>query len=281
MLDLAAQMRDRRNAACTKISNKLASISYDLCESSNLQLTGADTVQGEPILIREVLPKDPERSRGKILLIGGIHGDELSSVSIVFKWFETTLQPDDFHWRIAPVLNPDGLLRLRAQRMNANGVDLNRNFPSPNWEEESRNYWIRETERNPRRYPGPAPLSEPESQWLAREIDRFEPDVIVAVHAPHHIVDFDGPQDPPERLGPLRLQLLGTYPGSLGRFAGVHLQIPVVTIELPRAGTLPTEQEQLAIWNDLVNWLGERDLDSSARIAQSESTEDDPAPPSR
>ena len=71
-----------------------------------------------------------------------------------------------FHWRVAPLVNPDGLLRERSQRMNDNGVDLNRNFPSPNWQEETRDYWIRRTSRNPRRYPGPGPLSEPESQWL-------------------------------------------------------------------------------------------------------------------
>jgi len=279
MLDLAMQMRHRRDAACERISNKLASISYELCRSSELQLSGARSIEGEPILVREVLPTDLDRSRARVLLIGGIHGDELSSISIVFKWFENSLEPTDFHWRISPVVNPDGMLRRRAQRMNANGVDLNRNFPTPNWEEESREYWIEQTDQNPRRYPGPSPLSEPETQWLAREIDRFKPDVIVSVHAPHHIVDFDGPENPPERLGPLRLQLLGTYPGSLGRFAGVQLQIPVVTIELPRAGTMPSAAEQQAIWHDLVSWLEEHhgdQLDGSATAEMADPDETGP-----
>jgi murein tripeptide amidase MpaA len=30
-----------------------------------------------------------------------------------------------------PVLNPDGMLAAKPRRVNANGVDLNRNFPTP------------------------------------------------------------------------------------------------------------------------------------------------------
>ena len=160
-----------------------------------------------------------------------------------------------FHWHVVPLVNPDGLLRPHSQRMNAHGVDLNRNFPTPNWLKESTEYWVNRTHRNPRRYPGPEPLSEPESQWLTKEIASFNPDVIVSVHAPYGILDFDGPRKAPEKLGHLYLNLLGTYPGSLGNYAGVVKRIPVVTIELPSAGTMPSPQETSRIWMDLVRWL--------------------------
>jgi len=194
------------------------------------------------------------------LLIGGIHGDEYSSVSVTFKWLTllNRFHSGLFHWRIAPMLNPDGLLRPKSQRMNSRGVDLNRNFPCPDWHSATKDYWERRTSKNPRRYPGEGPLSEPESKWLADEIERFKPDVIISVHAPHNILDFDGPPDPPERLGPLHLKLLGTYPGSLGRYAGVQNGLPVVTLELPSAGSMPSTQEQRSIWVDLVSWLKKR-----------------------
>jgi hypothetical protein len=194
---------------------------------------------------------------GRVLLLGGIHGDEYSSVSVVFKWLEKLDRNHSglFHWRVVPLLNPDGLLRKKSQRMNERGVDLNRNFPSFNWTKEASDYWIRRTGKNPRRYPGPTPLSEPESEWLYREIERFRPTVIVSVHAPSHVVDYDGPSAPPTRLGPLFLNLMGTYPGSLGRFAGVMMGLPVITIELPSAGIMPTEEQQNKIWNDLVGYL--------------------------
>ena len=239
-----------------------------------MALSGEHSVSGTPILVAEYPPVESRQPLGRVLLFGGIHGDEYSSVSIVFRWLETLdkFHSGLFHWRIVPLLNPDGLLRRDSQRMNEHGVDLNRNFPSPNWDVEAPAYWINRTYRNPRRYPGPSALSEPESRWLHDEIERFKPSVIVSVHAPSHVVDYDGPSDPPERLGPLYLKLMGTYPGSLGRFAGVHKRLPVVTIELPSAGIMPSPAEQEKIWMDLVRYLRtsvpKAERRSAARVAE-------------
>ncbi len=242
---------------CERIARKLSSVSLTDCLSRPLEPSGRHSVDGTPILLAEYPPLPTREPLGRVLLIGGIHGDEYSSVSIVFKWMAMLdrFHSGLFHWRVAPLMNPDGLLRKRSQRMNGRGVDLNRNFPSPNWLVEAEDYWVRRTSRNPRRYPGPAPLSEPESQWLYDEIESFRPAVIVSVHAPSHVVDYDGPSDPPRKLGPLYLKLMGTYPGSLGRYAGVHMGLPVVTIELPSAGIMPTMKEQNQIWVDLVRYL--------------------------
>ena len=88
-----------------------------------------------------------------------------------------------------------------------------------------------------------------------KEIESFDPDVIVSVHAPHGVVDYDGPEDGPYKLARLYLNLLGTFPGSLGNYAGVQKNIPVVTIELPYAGIMPSPAEISNIWTDLVRWL--------------------------
>ena len=242
---------------CKRISNKLASVSINDCHGRHLSQAQAYSSKGSPLLYKEYPPLARRKPLGKILLVGGIHGDEYSSVSIVFKWLKTLDEYHSglFHWRILPLMNPDGLLRKKSQRMNANGVDLNRNFPMQDWENATRDYWENVTKRNPRRYPGHAALSEPETQWLVNEIENFSPDVIVAVHAPHGIVDYDGPEDGPYKLGRLYLNLLGTYPGSLGNYAGVQTKIPVVTIELPYAGIMPKPSEVAHIWRDLVRRL--------------------------
>lgn len=251
---------DPLNATCRRIGGKLGSVTFEECLQIGLEPSGDSAVSGTPILLKEYPPLPVRQPRGRVLLIGGIHGDEYSSVTIVFKWMAILNRYHSglFHWRISPLMNPDGLLRRRSQRMNQNGVDLNRNFPCPNWHQATSDYWIRRTSRNPRRYPGDDPLSEPESRWLAAEIEEFRPDVIVSVHAPHGVLDFDGPPEAPERFGSLRLNLLGTYPGSLGRYAGVHKEIPVVTIELASAGIMPSGAEQRRIWLDLVRWLKKR-----------------------
>lgn len=242
---------------CRKLSNKLGSVRMSDCQGKGLDYAGGNSVAGLPIIVKEYPPIGDRKPLSRVLVIGGIHGDEYSSVSIMFKWMNilNRFHSGLFHWKMVPVMNPDGLLRKKSQRMNARGVDLNRNFPTPNWREESHKYWVYKTKRNPRRYPGPAPLSEPESQWLAEYIEEFKPDVIVSVHAPFGILDFDGPTSAPSKFGKLHLRLLGTYPGSLGNYAGKHQEIPVVTVELPYAGIMPTNREIRRIWVDLVRWL--------------------------
>ncbi len=255
---------------CSRISNKLASVGNKECLKQELILSDGYSVQDAPILIKEYPPLNSRKPLGKVLLFGGIHGDEYSSVSVVFKWMSILNQHHSglFHWQIVPLLNPDGLLRKKSQRVNENGVDLNRNFPTPNWEEESSHYWIEKTSRNPRRYPGTNALSEPETRWLVEKISSFKPDIIVTVHAPHGIVDYDGPKNGPYKLGRLYLNLLGTYPGSLGRYAGVLERIPVVTIELPYAGIMPKPKEISNIWLDLVSWLREHIPTDDMTLAQ-------------
>jgi murein peptide amidase A len=247
---------------CKKIGAKLGSVNEKACLNEEFSLSGGRSVNGLPIIIKEYPPVKNRTPQARILVLGGIHGDEFSSVSIVFKWMQKLNKHHSglFHWRIAPLVNPDGLLRKESQRMNQNNVDLNRNFPTAathsEWLNQSRKYWVDETERDPRRYPGPSSLSEPESRWVTDEIQRFKPHAVVSIHAPFGLLDFDGPPNiPPEKLGKLYLSLLGTYPGSLGRYVGSVQRVPIITIELEHAGIMPSKQEVRSIWKDLVSWL--------------------------
>ncbi|MEM7027517.1 MAG: M14 family murein peptide amidase A [Pseudomonadota bacterium] len=267
---------------CQRIGGKLGSVSVNDCLNANLQLTTARTHKNAPILLKEYPPLSSRRPLGKVLLIGGIHGDEYSSVSIVFKWMRTLDQYHSglFHWHIVPLLNPDGLLQKKSQRVNANKVDLNRNFPMDDWQNTAMKHWREFRGKNPRYFPGDAPLSEPESSWLASHIDEYKPDVIVAVHAPHGIVDYDyaGARNGPYKLGRLHLNLLGTYPGSLGNYAGIQQKIPVVTIELPYAGIMPTNAEISSIWRDMVRWLRENITEEAYQGSKPQTKFQDAAP---
>jgi hypothetical protein len=248
------------DSICRKISAKLASVDYGDCNGLRMQHSGHLSVEGIPLLVKEYPPLEGRKPQARILLVGGTHGDELSSISIVFKWMQTLQQHHSglFHWRINPLMNPDGALRPRHQRANANGVDLNRNFATPDEEDGvALEYWRTKTRENARRYPGPYPLSEPETVWLYQEIRDFKPDVVIAVHAPYSLVDYDAPNrnNAPRQIGHLYRNLMGTYPGSLGNYAGVHLGVPVITLELPHAGIMPTDGQISRLWIDLVRWL--------------------------
>lgn len=245
------------NDLCTEIGNKLGSVNKKDCLKQGLTFDNGYSREGRPLAYKQYPPLPTRKPLGKVLLMGGIHGDEYSAISIMFRWMDKLNKYHSglFDWTVVPSLNPDGLLQKKAQRQNAHGVDLNRNFPSNNWDELALKYWKERTYKNPRRYPGPYAVSEPETQWFTKLIKEFQPDVIIAVHAPHKLVDFDGSLTAPKKLGRLQLRLLGTYPGSLGNYAGVDLDIPVVTVELASAGIMPTQAEVSRMWVDIVRWL--------------------------
>jgi hypothetical protein len=256
---VAAAPRDLHNW-CNSVTRAIPQIKLKSCVAAGLKPVAVRSVNGRHIMLREFKPVQEPVAR--VLVVGGIHGDELTAISIVFRWIDLLQQQagdaPQYHWRVVPVMNPDGLLAKPPKRVNARGVDLNRNFPTYNWFSEAPRHWLVSTKRDPRRFPGTSPASEPESRWLHNEITRFKPDVIVSVHAPHDVLDFDGPptgMKAPLRFGRLHLNRIGVYPGSLGNFGGLKEGIPVVTLELPHALNMPTEAELAHVWRDMHEWL--------------------------
>jgi murein peptide amidase A len=153
------------------------------------------------------------------------------------------------------VANPDGLMAKPSTRVNANGVDLNRNFRTPDWDKDAETYWQERAHSDPRRFPGKSAGSEIETRWLEAQIEAFRPDLVISVHAPYNLLDYDGQVPEPTRFGRLLLNRLGVYPGSMGNYGGLYKQIPVITIELPNAGTMPNARDQLAMWQDMLKWM--------------------------
>ena len=245
-----------RTDICGAWSRKLPGLSKSLCDQANLKPTGARTIQNRNIHKREI---NGTHSKVRVLVVGAMHGDELSSVTLALNWIALASENSaNVHWQFLPMLNPDGVFSSPSKRTNAHGVDLNRNFPTPNWREEATFYWEKRTKRDPRRWPGPQPLSEPESQFLHEEMQRFKPHLIVSIHAPYGLLDYDGPSSPPPKLGRLYLDQVGIFPGSLGNYGGIQQGMPVVTIELPSANAVPNAAETRQMWIDLLRWMSER-----------------------
>ncbi|MEP6502863.1 MAG: M14 family zinc carboxypeptidase [Betaproteobacteria bacterium] len=254
---------------CGRLASQVPGVAQPACRASGLVAGAGGSVRGVPLWTHDVLPATGT-PRFKVLLLGGIHGDELASVTLAFDWIARShdaqlaappraAKPSmaDVAWRFVPLLNPDGLLHAPSTRVNAHGVDLNRNFPTADWERDAQPYWIKRTKKDPRRFPGTQPLSEPESRWLLQQIDQFHPDLIVSVHAPYGLLDFDGPPPAPRRLGSLQLDPVGVYPGSLGNYGGLVKNVPVMTLELKNARQVPP-RELAAMWNDLQRWIDEQ-----------------------
>jgi len=245
---------------CSDWSKKLRTVKYQGCLDLELKNSGFNSVQGRMLTERHFKPAKEFKHlpEGRILFISGIHGDEYSAISMTYLWMQNMIKHQNQtrqHWLFFPLVNPDGLYRSPATRINANNVDLNRNFPSPDWDELAIKYWKKYYKKNKRRYPGKSPNSEPETQWLVKTIEEFKPDAIISIHAPYGLLDYDGPDHAvPNKIGGLKHRELGTYPGSLGRYAGEYLNIPVLTLELRSAGSMPNQKEIFNMWQDVEKW---------------------------
>ena len=169
-----------------------------------------------------------------LLVMGGIHGDEPASVEAVTALAARMLArartgPADLPapvW-VLPAANPDGV--ARGSKNSARDVDLNRNFPARSFT----------TDHRPGYFPGPAPLSEPETELLAALIARAGVAAVVAVHAPFGCINYDGPaaawaESVAAACGwPPQADIGYPTPGSLGNWLGVDRGLPVLTLELP------------------------------------------------
>jgi len=91
------------------------------------------SVQGHPIEAIQV----GDGRRIALVIIGAIHGDEPNTEALVRGLMEQYvgapgLVPPDFTLYFVPAMNPDGL--AAGTRQNANQVDLNRNWPTDDWQ---------------------------------------------------------------------------------------------------------------------------------------------------
>lgn len=165
-----------------------------------------------------------------IILIGGLHGDEPEGVFLgqaTLNWLDSVDNKTLKDFILIPCINPDGY--SENKRVNARGVDLNRNFPSKNWSSEY---------KEERYYPGESPGSEIEIQALLHLIQMTTPRLIIHFHSWKPCVVVTGPKDLveakilAENSGFCLIHDIGyPTPGSLGEYAWHDLKLPVICTE--------------------------------------------------
>ena len=164
-----------------------------------------------------------------VLVIGCFHGDEPQGKYLIEEYLK--FNPNTKLCFI-PCLNEFGY--KNNVRTNSNGVDLNRNFPTKNWGEDTsaagddpKNY-----------YAGEFAGSEIETKFVIDIIDKYQPKLILTLHAPYKIVNYDGPaQNIAQKISdiigyPVEPSIGYPTPGSFGTYCGVERNIPTITLEL-------------------------------------------------
>jgi len=159
------------------------------------------SADGRPIMAIETGDLDASR---RMLVVGCIHGNEPAGIAIAERLAHDP-PPRELDLWIIPILNPDGV--VANVRGNANGVDLNRNFPF-RWRPLTGIYDS-----------GPYPLSEPESRIAQRLITELKPQLSVWFHQHLDVVDQSGGNPAIEKrfatLVGLPLVQLPREPGSV------------------------------------------------------------------
>jgi protein MpaA len=215
----------------------------DISRNPDLWKVLGKSAEGQPIYYYEHSPSghgNPNSPRAVqdgdvVFVIGCAHGDEQVTGQVVVKLAELISQQNKDSIRktilFIPILNPDGV--ARETRTNARGVDINRNFPTKNWSP------VATRESYP---PGPTPASEPETQLVLELLSRFNPKLIISIHASLHMINYDGPaKEIAERMATINGYRVTNdigypTPGSLGTYAGVERNIPIITLEIPPVG---------------------------------------------
>ena len=161
-------------------------------------------------------------SNNPILVVGVVHGDEPQGEDLINRY----LAGNESGMLFIPSLNPDG--KQLGRRTNSNGVDINRNFPTKNWELTPKDNY----------FGGETPASEIETKFLAEVIEEYKPRLILTLHTPYKIVNYDGPaKEISEKISeiigyPVEESIGYPTPGSFGTYAGVERNIPTITLEM-------------------------------------------------
>lgn len=198
------------------------------------------SVQGQALECEVFVPEGVTISPGvgrlavpSVLILGGVHGDEIEGVWLVealLERWQTQYPYRRVGTIVWPRANPDGV--LRAGRWNAAGVDLNRNLPTRDWGTLA---------SNPRYPPGPRAASEPETRALMHLIEVCVPRAIVSAHSFDRVqVNSNGPARQWAEVVsaacgyPVTEDIGYPTPGSLGTWAGTERRIPTLTLEIRR-----------------------------------------------
>lgn len=253
-------------AYCDKLDVSFKKYGWEKSQCENFKWNHyRNSVLGDPLMWTvfgdvsdEELPSFKDKD--VTIVMCGVHGDEITPIKFCFDLmyylkaaYADPERSKEFHNKvvlISPLVNPDSYFKKRPTRMNARGIDPNRNFPTKDWQLQARKLWLTKFKRDKRRNPGEKPNSEPEVVYQVNLIKRYNPDKIVSVHSPLTLLDYDGPSTSitngmdgikaHELLIQMSRDASGYnikdypfFPGSLGNWAGQERNIPTYTLELP------------------------------------------------
>lgn len=142
------------------------------------------SVDGREIVVRTFGdgPRD-------VVIVGGLHTGSEDNTRVIVEQLATyiatypSIVPDSVTLHVIASANPDGT--ARGVHTNANGVDLNRNWPADDWTTDA----CHPSSGCRQGLGGPAPLSEPETAALYNFIQATRPEITIVWHAEAPLIE--------------------------------------------------------------------------------------------
>ena len=170
-----------------QIQNKYEVNGDSTWQHSFRTVCGRSTIIGTSAQGRPITAHWYGKGPNMVLFVGGIHGNEKSSVATLESWLDelekyTDRIPVNRTIVVITSANPDGF--SANSRFNASGVDLNRNFPSLTWSSTVSGPGYSGLVNGG----GTKPLSEPETTTLANFVNQHRPRAVFSFHATANLV---------------------------------------------------------------------------------------------
>lgn len=182
-----------------------------------------------------------------LLFFGGIHGNETGTVELLRVFVEhlrteSTLVSASKKLMIVPLLNPDGYFE-RQDKLNANGVNINRNFETSDWTQ----YQDGGT------FAGETPFSENESLLIKKAVEDCRPVAMLAFHSQGALISPESNRSSIE-LARWYAEKTGyvyfdewNYAGTATRWFVETTGYSAITVELPTRDQSDWETQRAAL----------------------------------
>lgn len=183
-----------------------------------------------PVFAHEFAHETEESSK-HVLIIGGVHGDEIEGVTLaralIGKLSKAPIK--NLKVTLVPEFNIEGV--LLKTRQNYFGTDLNRNLPTKDWSSEYSKI---------RYFPGKGPASDNENKSLVSYLENNKVDFIISLHSWKPMLNVNGDcsliadhiHKKTEYI--IKEDIGYPTPGSLGTYTGLEQGLPTLTYELQK-----------------------------------------------